>query len=133
MKKIFIGIMAIVLLVVLASGCVSSGSKNPKNDIYTSSGPLMEEMTPNADSTYDGKKWSSIEWEVTIEILSKSGAAYSNITANVTSYDANNHTIESKIYYLPYLPSHQSKKITFPSKKEVDHIKMAIIKATPST
>jgi hypothetical protein len=92
----------------------------------------MEQMIQNPNSNYAGGNGVLREWEVTIEIRSKSKTAYSNITANVTSYDANNQTIESKICNVPYLPSHQGEKINFTSKKEVDHITMTIINATPS-
>jgi hypothetical protein len=135
MKKSILGIMGIVILVVAMSGCVSSStsSKNPNDDIYMDGAPLIEQTTQDADGNYVGGNGVLGEWGITINIRSKSGKAYSNITANVTSYDANNQTMNSKIYKVPYLPADLGEQINFSSKKQVDHVTMTIINATPST
>lgn len=130
MKKLILGTMGIVVLIVFSSGCITS--KNPNDDFYTNNVFLMEQMIPNADGNHVGETGSQ-EWNVTFGVHSKSGAAYSNIIANVTSYDSNNKTIASKIYTIPYLPAKQGKNLYLISKKEVDHVTMNIINATPSS
>ena len=85
----------------------------------------------DSNGNYVGGNGVLGEWGITISIRSKSGTAYSNIKANVTSYDKNNQTITSKIYTVPYLPKDLGEEIYFSSKKQVDHVTMSIINATP--
>jgi hypothetical protein len=116
MKKLILGIMGIVVLVVLASGCVSSGTTNPKTDLETS-GDINGQWNgpPN-------------EWFVNGNVQSKSNTEYSNIQIQLTAYDVNNNivgikntTVDSSGYF----------ETIIKVKKEPDHVNMTVLNATP--
>ena len=130
--NIFFSIFGVLLIVVLISGCTSSGSKDPNKDVYIDGAPLIEQTTQDANGNYIGGDVLG-EWTITVSIRSKSSTAYSNIKANITSYNKNNQVMASKIYTVPYLPKGLGQEITFKSKKQVDHVTMGIVKATPDT
>ncbi len=74
-----LGIIGILAVVVIASGCVSSGSssKDPNNDIYIDGAPLIEQTVQDSDGNYVGGNGVLGEWGITISIRSKSGTEYS--------------------------------------------------------
>ncbi len=132
MKKLFyIGIIALLSLIVVVSGCTSSGSKDPNKDLYISGTPLIEQTTLDENGNHVGGNGVLGEWGIMVSVRSKSGTAYNNIQANITSYDENNQVMTSKIYTIPYLPKGLGETIQFSSKTKVDHVTMTIVNATP--
>jgi len=134
LKKLFsVGIIAILLFIVAVSGCTSSGSgsKDNNKDLYSDGAPLIEQTTQDANGNYVGGNGVLGEWGITVSVRSKSGTAYNNIQANITSYDENNQVMASKIYTIPYLPKGLGESIRFSSKTKVDHVTMTIVNATP--
>jgi hypothetical protein len=134
LKRVFsVGIIALLLLIVVVSGCTSSGSgsKDPNKDLYIDGAPLIEQTTQDEYGNHVGGNGVLGEWGIMISVRSKSGTAYNNIQANVTSYDENNQVMASKIYTIPYLPKGLGEIIQFSSKNKVDHVTMTIVNATP--
>ncbi|MCE7699990.1 MAG: hypothetical protein K8E24_014605 [Methanobacterium paludis] len=116
------------------SGCVSNNGNNSTtkesfDDLYIDGAPLIENVTKDENGNTVGGGYVG-DTSVMISIRSKSGKAYSNIQANVTSYDANNQVVASKIYTVPYLEAGYGQTISFESKKAIDHVTMTVVNAT---
>jgi hypothetical protein len=121
-KKITpIFVLVVILAVVGISGCISSEETDPTEDIY------LQQITSPYES--DGG------WSVNAWIASHAQKSYANVTFIATGYTVDNEVIGTdKVFVATMDNNFQSTgcQVDFPdATKELDHITIQVINATP--
>lgn len=116
-KLVTISSISIIFLIVMISGCTSSSTTDPTQDIYL--------QTQNPPTDYMGGV------RVPAWIASKSHKSYSNVTLLVTGLSNDGQIITEKKVYVDYLDNqYQSTGFFADLPRDVDHITIKVLNAT---
>lgn len=137
MAKIYsvLGIVGILILAVLVSGCTSTPTSNNSTTKSYASDIVMSGDT--SGNITDGQ-WNNdppTEWFITANIESKSNTQYSNITLLFTAYDKKNKAIGKK-KVTTYLSGNNRDMANVDAvikvKSEPAYVTMTVLNATPT-
>jgi starvation-inducible outer membrane lipoprotein len=129
MKKIIMGIIGIVVLVVALSGCVSSGNNGTGNNTTSVQSNIVPDNTPVVTQAPDGSGTL-----IGGLIINNANFDYKNVTITIIGLDANGNTVEQKNVLIAHIKAGDDADydVTLPENSKIVSGDVKVINATPA-